>query len=76
MFGKYEQNDFFVFVCHNCEDIAPFVDVKKFVVTSPGFAHPELYGVFLVKHNYFGAYLYSVGTQDETLHQSSVTTSR
>ena len=36
------------FVCHSYEDIALCIDVKKkkkFVVMSPDFAHPEMYGV-------------------------------
>ena len=34
-----------VCVCHNFGDIALCVEIKRFVVTSPDFVHPEIYGV-------------------------------
>ena len=36
-------------VCHSYEDSALCVGVKKFVVTSPDFAHPEMYGVLFLQ---------------------------
>lgn len=36
------------FMCSNWEDIALCVDVKRFVVMTPGFAHPEIDGVLLM----------------------------
>ena len=48
----FEEEMLFVDVCgcHNCEDIALCVDVKKkSVVMPPDCAHPEIYGVLLVR---------------------------
>ena len=36
-------------VCHSYEDSALCVGVKKFVVTSPDFAHPEIDGVLFLQ---------------------------
>ena len=38
-------------MCHHHDDTALCVDVKQFIVASPDFAHAEVYGVLLVKHN-------------------------
>ena len=36
------------FVCHDYDDFGLCVDVHIFVVTSPDFAHPKIYGITLV----------------------------